>query len=322
VYQGRPLEKGYSLKIRNFGTCLLALWVVACGGAAGTAAPQGTGQLELPLTAPGPNGQTYELVGATFTLTGPENVTITNTSGSMVSVPLSAGLYSIQLSGNYHLERVGAPGQAVPAQLISPNPLSFSIGEGEVRVVRFLFKIPGTGDADLGFSVDNGGWITGTLEISQLNPPGSDNLFTGLAGQSIPFTISFESAMLSREGGFQPALQVMTSPITLQFGGAPSQLLQERVIPALQNPNGPPFSFRLERMSNGQVVFSGFQLVGTTEPFAWRVFPSEPFAGALDADGFPKPQAFSFSNVPSVMEYFGASLNSADAMASGSVQPQ
>jgi hypothetical protein len=69
-------------------------------------------------------------------------------------------------------------------------------------------------------------------------------------------------------------------------------------------------------------VFSGFQLVGTTEPFSWRVFPSAPFPGALDADGFPKPQAFNFSNVPSALEYFGASFNSADAMASGSVQPQ
>lgn len=296
---------------------------MACGGAAGTAASQGTGRLELPLIAPGPNGQTYELVGATFTLTGPENVTITNTSGTnTVSVPLAAGLYSVELGGSWHLERLDAPGQAVPAQLISPNPLSFSIGEGEVRVVRFLFKIPGTGDADLGFSVDNGGWITGTLDISQLSPPGNDNIFSGLAGQSIPFTISFESAMLSREGGFQQALQVTTSPITLQFGGPPSQLLQERVIPALQDPNSPPFMFRLERVSGGQVVFSGFQLMGNAEPFAWRVFSSAPFPGALDADGFPKPQPFTFSNVPSVMEYFGASLNTADAMASGSVQPQ
>ena len=295
---------------------------MACGGAAGTAAPQGTGQLQLQLIAPGPNGQTYELVGATFTLTGPENVTITNTSGSSVSVPLTAGLYSIQLGGDYHLERVGAPGQAVPAQPISPNPLSFSIGEGEVRVVRFLFKLPGSGDADLGFSVDNGGWITGTLDISPLNPPGNDNIFSELAGHSIPFTISFESAMLSREGGFQQSLNVTTSPITLQFGGPPSRLLQERVIPALQDSNGPPFMFRLERVSGGQVVFSGFQLLGNAEPFSWRVFPSAPFPGAVDADGFPKPQPFTFSNVPSAMEYFGASLNTADAMASGSVQPQ
>lgn len=310
------------MKIVNLGACFLALWVLGCGGAAGTGAHQGTGQLQLPLRSPGPNGQTYELVGATFTLTGPEDVTISNTSGSTLSVPLTAGLYSIQLGGNWHLERVGAPGQAVPAQLISPNPMAVSIGEGEVRVVRFLFKLPGMGDADLGFSVDNGGWIAGTLNVSQVNPPGNENIFAGLAGQSIPFTISFESVMLSREGGFQQALQVTTSPITLQFGGEPSQLLQERVIPALQNTNGPPFSFRLERTSSGQVAFSGFQLLGGSEPFAWRVFPSAPFAGAVDTDGFPKPQPFTFTDVPSAMEYFGASLNSADAMASGSVQPQ
>lgn len=322
MYQGRPFEKGYSLKIRNLSACLLALWVVACGGAAGTTLPQGTGQIELPLIAPGPNGQTYELVGATFTLTGPETVTISNTSGPAVIVPLTAGLYSIQLSGNYHLERVGAPGQAVPAQLISPNPLSFTLGEGEERVVRFLFKIPGTGDADVGFTVDNGGWISGTLNLSMLNPTGSQNIFSELEGESIPFTISFESATFTRESGFNQVLRVETSPITLQFGGAPSQMIQDRLIPALTDPMGPPFSFRLERTSNGQVAFSGFELFGLTEQFRWRVFPSASFPGAVDSDGFPKPQPFSFEAPSSLEFYNGSMLNSADGMANGSVEPQ
>ncbi|KFE61959.1 hypothetical protein DB31_4402 [Hyalangium minutum] len=42
----------------------------------------------------------------------------------------------------------------------------------------------------------------------------------------------------------------------------------------------------------------------------------------MDSDGFPKPQPFSFE-APSTLEFYsGSSLNSADGMASGSVEPQ
>jgi hypothetical protein len=113
---------------------------------------------------------------------------------------------------------------------------------------------------------------------------------------------------------------VETSPITIQFGGAPSELLQERVIPALEG--GSPFNFRLEKTSSGQVVFAGLDLFGGAEAFRWMVFASAPFSGGLDAEGYPKPQPFQFE-APTVLEFFGgSSMSRAEGMASGSVQPR
>jgi hypothetical protein len=307
------------MKIRSIGTCVLALLVWACGGTPGTDALQATGRLELPLTSTSSDGVTYRLVGATFTINGPENVTITDTSAPTVSVALTSGLYTVQLGGNWLLERMDAPGQALQAQLISPNPMPFTLGEGQTRTVRFLFKTPADGDVDLGIQVDTGGWISGTMDFTNAPPNGPDDIFAELAGKTVPFTISFESSTLFREGGFNQRLRVETSPITLQFGGAPSELIQDRIIPVLEG--GSPLVFRLENAGSGMIAFSGFDLHGLSEPFTLRVFASMPFPGAVDAEGFPKPQDFEFET-PVGMEFHGNPWSDINGMASGNVQPQ
>jgi hypothetical protein len=64
-----------------WGLSVFALFAVACGGDAvsETPAQAAPGTLELPLTASGPEG-TYRLVGATFVITGPQSVNVTESA--------------------------------------------------------------------------------------------------------------------------------------------------------------------------------------------------------------------------------------------------
>src|SRR5262249_1816521 len=105
------------------------------GGSTEPVVPEGSGRLELPLIAQGPDGGPYQLVNATFIITGPQNLTITHTSSDEVTVPLIAGVYSIRLDGNWHLDRSEERGQPIPAELFSPNPMTFA-GESDYCPTR------------------------------------------------------------------------------------------------------------------------------------------------------------------------------------------
>lgn len=284
----------------NFGVYVLAVWLAACGGSPSTGPQEpvepaaGEGVVQLPLVSTSTDGQRYRLVGASFEITGPRSVTLTDTAADTLSVALTAGTYSIRLTGDWSMERVGPPAQQVAATLISPNPLSFTVIEGQTRTVRFLFKMPGDGNADVGFTVDSGGWVSGTFTFDTLQNSGSlPNPFTSLQGQSVPFVISYETVTLTREQGPENTLLVRTGPVTVQFGGAYSEVLTGRVAASLQ---GAPLEFRL-RAQGGQVTFGGFRLMAIRgEPFELELPPSAPFAGALDADGYPAPQPFEYSS--------------------------
>ncbi|WP_147468209.1 hypothetical protein [Corallococcus interemptor] len=217
----------------------LALLALACGEVSGPSTPvvrDGEGLLELPLVSTSA-GRSYKLVGATFAITGPQNVTITDTSADSVSQPLMAGTYSIQMNGDWHVERTDAPGVTVPVTLVSPNPMTFTLGEGEARPVRFLFKVPEDGTANVGIGVDSGGWISGTLKFEPPSPPrdGPVGIFADLIGKSVPFVISYESATVTRiqENGPKQA-RIQTSPVTFQLGGAVPAKVMQQFVAALQ----------------------------------------------------------------------------------------
>ncbi|NTX54768.1 hypothetical protein [Myxococcus sp. CA039A] len=236
------------MKKLNLSALLLTLLVAACGGSSGTGlddVPESEGVIQVPLITTGTGGQTFRLVGATFDITGPKNHTITDTSADTVAVQLPAGGYTIQLQGEWHIERVGAPGQSIPATLISPNPLSFTVAEGEARTVRFLFKTPAEGTTDVGFSVDTGGWLAGTLDFTGSPIPPSSELYE-LTGKTVPFAISFESAQVRQgnDSSFGSHLMVTTSPVSVQFGGAYSAVLNERVARTCRPTNSTSSSFR------------------------------------------------------------------------------
>lgn len=313
------------MRMSRFGAFFLVLWAVACGGTSATEEQQSAGTLRLPLTSASSDGEQYKLVGAQFTITGTQSVTVTDTSADTLSVPLTAGRYSIELGGDWHLESVAAPGQAVPSQLISPNPMQFSVRKGETSEVRFLFKLPGDGSADVGITVDSGGWISGTIQFSTTTPSDGSTLFDELVGTSVPFTVSFASATITRDTvwdgyGYQRQLRVETSPTVLQFGGPSSELLQDRVQPALQ---GMPILFTLTATSSGQVKFSGFRISGYSDRFDFGVSESEPFSAVLDSDGYPTARPFSFGSFGYLNRYDPATYayTEVSGPASGDVTP-
>lgn len=302
---------------------MFILLAVACGGEAMQEKPfdAAAGTLELPLTSPGPDGRTYRLVGATFTISGPQTVNVTDTSADTVSVPLAAGPYTVQLAGEWHLERTDAPGQAVPATLVSPNPLAIVVDEAQVRTVRFLFKVAAEGSADVGITVDSGGWITGTLQ--NLGIEGSvPNIFTELYGRTVPFTISYQTATVIRNDfGTSKELRIQTGPVTVQFGGAPSLLLHERIESALE---GAQVEYSLLAMDNGQITFTGIHLTrySADEPFILDLFAIPNIRGPLGRDGYPTGGPFNFEGQGAIRLFgYGSSSASASGPVTGSVMP-
>ncbi|WP_375754388.1 hypothetical protein [Corallococcus exercitus] len=273
----------------------IALLAVACGEVSETSTPvlrDGEGLLELPLVSTSA-GRSYKLVGATFDITGPQNATITDTSAESVSLPLTAGTYSIQMNGDWHVERTDAPGVAVQATLVSPNPMTFTLGEGETRPVRFLFKVPEDGNANVGIGVDSGGWIAGTLQFAPRPPPssGSPDLFYELAGKSIPFAISFESAIVTRSTEFgRKRVTIDTAPVTVQFGGATGSAFQQQFVAALQ---GQVLHLRIESSGPSNPFVEPIRLENLERGMSFELEPSQLSLG-LDADGYAllQPTAF------------------------------
>ncbi|WP_164014072.1 hypothetical protein [Pyxidicoccus trucidator] len=291
----------------NFSAVVIALFIAACGGSP-SGQPQepvepqpGEGVVQIPLVTTSADGQRYRLVGATFTITGPQSVIITDTSTDTVSVPLPAGNYSIRLEGQWSLERVEAPGQPVQASLMSPNPMAFSLVERETLPVRFLFKVPANGTADVGFSVDTGGWFAGTFEFGFLpEGPSPFNTFSVLEGRSVPFVMSWDTATAIRDYDGWRSIRVTTGPITVQFGGPYTEVLHDRLATTLR---GQTFQFSLMATEQGSILMpsvvihsrpgTGFELSMDTPPN---------FSMVLDAEGYPSARPFDFQTPFTLME--------------------
>ncbi|MFY0525805.1 hypothetical protein ACN28I_22560 [Archangium gephyra] len=248
---------------------------------------QEAGTLQLPLTASSSDGKVYRLVGATFNVTGTQTVTVTDTAADTVMVPLQAGSYTIELAPGWTMERVDAPGAPVPAALLSPNPLPFFVKKEEPTQVRFQFKLPGEGSADVGFEVDSGGWFAGSFLLDSAG--GSiPNPYEELVGKSVPFLISFKSYTTTRESWGMT--QVRTGPVTVQFGGAPSAQL-ERIAAALKDAE---LFLSLRTVSGSTVEFSNANLFSPSTGIMLDFFPGfSSFLGVVDGDGFPVFRPFS-----------------------------
>ncbi|AFE07097.1 putative lipoprotein [Corallococcus coralloides DSM 2259] len=277
----------------------LALLAVACGEVSETSTPvirDGEGLLELPLVSTSA-GRSYKLVGATFAITGPQNATITDTSAESVSLPLMAGTYTIQMNGEWHVERTDAPGVTVPVTLVSPNPMSFTLGEGETRPVRFLFKVPEDGTANVGIGVDTGGWISGTIDFEpryQPVPSDPQDVFAELGEKSISFVISFESATVTRSAEYgRKQAQVQTSPVTVQLGGpVPAAVLQRFVAPL----QGRTMNFLMESYPSYAELIGSIRLENMEQNVRFELDPQNLVLG-VDAEGYPLLQSVPFTGL-------------------------
>lgn len=253
--------------------------------------PQAEGTMRLPLVSgPAPDGTRYRLVGATFNIVGPQTVTITDTSADTVQTTLQAGDYTVELAGSWQMERVDAPGTPVQVQMLSPNPLPLFITKDETTQLRFLFKYPGDGTAELDIGVDDGGWLAGTIHFTELaDPNGTPTPFSELVGKSVPFLISFPTSTATKST-WSKSLHVATAPVTFQFGGSPSTLLQR----AAADLSGVSINFDLMERSNGLIEFSDMHMSGTSGEFHLYVSRSDPFPGQFDDEGYPARRPFEF----------------------------
>lgn len=279
------------MKLWNLGACALALLLVACGGDPVVVAERTEGTVRLPLVSSAPDGRTYKLVGAQFSITGPQAVLITDTSADTVQTTLTAGAYTVELTGPWQLERLDAPGTPVAAQLLSPNPLPFIVKKGESSEVRFLFKLPGEGAANVGIVVDSGGWIAGTFQVDALEYPGQPSAFADVVGKSVPYVISFASYTLTKDT-YWPVVRVTTGPTTVQFGGPVSEALQR----AAASLTGAPFSFELYGNSGGRIDFMPLMFRGPSPTSFEFNLGANSFYGAVDSAGFPLFQSFTIAN--------------------------
>jgi len=284
------------MRTSKLGACLIALLMMACGVETGTNEMQEQGSsgekgtLRLPLVSPAPDGNLYRLVGATFNIVGPQSVTVTDTTNDTVETALLAGAYTVELGGTWHMERDDAPGTPVPTQLLSPNPLSFFVTKDGTTQVRFQFKTPGQGSAEVGIRVDSGGWVAGTLQFDQaMGGPGP---LDELVGKSVPFLISFESSVVTRSPQYKELMVEVGAISAVQFGGAPSALL-ERVAASL---TGSPLFFYVMAEPDGTLRTSGLFIMGGANGYDLELAPSYPFAGTVDAQGYPRGP-FQFSTL-------------------------
>lgn len=290
------------MKSWNLGAWALALLMVACGGETVTVDPQTEGTVKLPLISPAPDGSVYRLVGATFTITGPRSVTLTDTSADTVETKLHAGSYTAELGGTWRMERLDAPGTSVPVQLLSPNPLPFFVRKGETSEVRFLFKLPGEGTANVGIVVDGAGWLSGTVQFAEREYSGPPEQFDSLIGQSVPFVINLQS-YTTMKSSWSKDLYVDATASFIQFGGAPSEIL-ERVAASLK---GGRLYFSLSPDSPGTIRFNGTSLMsqsGGPGSFEFSLMYGGRFSGPVDSEGYPIFRPFEFPNTEAAVRTF------------------
>jgi hypothetical protein len=285
---------------QGFGAVCLSLFA-ACGvterSDRSTELIGEAGRVELSLTSSGADGATYRLVNSTLTITGPQSVVITDTSSDVVNVPLKAGTYSVQLGGSWRLERSDAPGVAVDATLISPNPLAFTVKVDTVQPVRFLFKLPGQGTGSIGVTVARGGWISGDFTLTTNYDLDETHLFDALIGVPITFAFGFESATFSRDRNANGrTLSVDTGPITAQFGGTSNELLASELAQVLE---GRTLHFELTNPDGqGTIQPSLFLGPGTginPKGLFFFTVTNQVFSGTLDREGFPESQDFTIN---------------------------
>lgn len=132
-------------------SCLATLGAAAVPTACAVGSPDGSesevGTLRMALTGVSNTGHTYRLRFGDFTIEGPTSTsfsTETDPDAAGISVDLAAGEYSITLLDGWVLERdVDGTWQTVEAELISPNPVSFSIQDQGTTSVPFQFDASG-----------------------------------------------------------------------------------------------------------------------------------------------------------------------------------
>jgi hypothetical protein len=128
------------------------------------------GRLEVAL-ASGVGDQRYRLQGAEFTLTGDAELSLSgddDPSADTLARALPAGAYNLLLEDGWQLVAVAETGErAVPADLVSDNPVAFTIDTGGTTHISFQFETRSAGGAA---SADDGSLRVG-IEVDGVGAP-------------------------------------------------------------------------------------------------------------------------------------------------------
>ena len=216
---------------RLLALCGAALVATGCGSdpALLGSEPRDTGVAEFALTAT--IGSTnYTVVGATLEIigpaSGPATKTIVDISAPVVQVVLKPGACTVALTGTPQLALTTAPNVPIDAELVSPNPQSFNIGESKETPVSFKFK-PKTGKVAVGVTYSlAGGYLRGTATVTSVareHPaPVISNVFDSLLNQTISFSGTWEQAVATVQDGLVGGSKERVfaiGDVTPQFGG-------------------------------------------------------------------------------------------------------
>jgi hypothetical protein len=183
------------------------------------------GNAELALTGHSASGTTYRLRHADLTVSGPAGTQVFHTeddlSRTVITTALTPGDYTVALANGWNLERVNADGTTTPvaANLLTPNPLAFTIASGTHTAVVLQFQagadqIPmSDGDADISISVNDPVAQALVVDVTSLTvvegATGAFNVHLAAAPAS-PLTVTLTTS--------SPAAAV--SPATLTFTAA------------------------------------------------------------------------------------------------------
>jgi len=149
----------------------IGLLLAACARAQAPDEPEdASGTLQVPLRANGRSGIPYQLVDATFSYSGPSTGTIdggvfgtAEGAAEQIVNTLPVGDYSMVLVDGWNMLQLAAfPPEPVAAELISPNPVTFTILPADTTRVEYAFKVGGeivdtsSGALSVVLSVDDG----------------------------------------------------------------------------------------------------------------------------------------------------------------------
>ncbi len=134
--------------------------------------------------------------------------------------------------------------------------------------------------------LDSGGGISGTFQLQSVQRPSGTHTFDALMNVPIPFTISYDTARITRDP-FSTSLE--TGPVTVQFGGPASALLDEEFALALSGQ-----SLRIDLTAAGDGILIAISplmnIVGGTVDQLDLILP--PVTGTYDANGSPQLGTF------------------------------
>jgi alpha-tubulin suppressor-like RCC1 family protein len=128
------------------GLCLGAM-TMGCGAAPleDDRGHEAVGKVDLALKGLGSLGGQYQLLNATFTITGTTNKTVSGDT-DVVTESLPPGVYSVKLEPGWTLKKIaGMTTTDVSAVLASANPQPFVINGAQTTQVSWLFNVSGPG---------------------------------------------------------------------------------------------------------------------------------------------------------------------------------